>query len=72
MGYIKNTLANRNQTVKGGIIATEEDQGLKNALSVTPDIDFYKYNINFTLNNYFMNIIQYYLLNKEVFLKILV
>ena len=50
MGYIKNTVAKKDQIVRGCIIATDEDQGLKNALSVTPDIDFYKYNINFTLN----------------------
>ena len=50
MGYIKNNIATNNENVKGCIIATEEDQGLKNALSVTPDIDFYKYQVNFSLN----------------------
>ena len=50
MGFIKNTLATNQESVRGGIIATEEDQGLKNALLVTPDIDFYKYNINFSLD----------------------
>jgi len=50
MGYIKNNIATNNEKVRGCIIATEEDQGLTNALSVTPDIDFYKYQINFSLN----------------------
>ena len=50
MGYVKNKIAKNNQNVRGCIIATEEDQGLKNALSVTPDIDFYKYQVNFSLN----------------------
>jgi len=50
MGYIKSSVAKNQESVRGCIIATEEDQGLKNALSVTPHIDFYKYNINFSLN----------------------
>ena len=50
MGYVKNSIATNNENVKGCIIATEEDQGLKNALSVTPDIEFYKYQVNFSLN----------------------
>jgi len=50
MGYIKNNIAKNNQKVRGCIIATEEDQGLRNALSITPDIDFYKYQVNFSLN----------------------
>ena len=50
MGYVKSEMARNNQTVKGCIIATEEDRGLKRALSVTPDIDFYKYKINFSLD----------------------
>lgn len=50
MGYVKNSIATNNENVKGCIIATEEDQGLKNALSVTPDIEFYKYQVNFFLN----------------------
>ena len=50
MGYIKNNIAKNNQKVRGCIIVTEEDQGLRNALSITPDIDFYKYQVNFLLN----------------------
>ncbi len=50
MGYIKSSVAKNQESVRGCIIATEEDQGLKNALSVTPHIDFYKYKINFSLD----------------------
>ena len=49
MGYIKSQMASDNQAVKGCIIATEEDRGLRRALSVTPNVDFYKYQINFSL-----------------------
>ena len=49
MGYIKTNLATRNEDVKGCIIGTEEDQGLRNALTATPSIDFYRYKINFSV-----------------------
>lgn len=49
MGYVKEELAEQNQTVKGVIIAFEEDLRLKRALSVTQNIDFYTYKIHFKL-----------------------
>ena len=49
MGFIKKNIANNNEDVRGCIIATDNDLGLKNALSVNPLIDFYKYSINFSL-----------------------
>ena len=49
MGYIKNNLANENQTVKGIIIALDDDLSIQNALSVTTNIEFYKYKISFEL-----------------------
>lgn len=49
MGYIKNNVA-QNEDVRGCIIATEADQGLRNALSVVDNIDFYEYKINFEMN----------------------
>lgn len=49
MGYIKKFIALNNEKVRGCIIATEEDKGLKNALAVMPNIDFYRYKINFSL-----------------------
>ena len=49
MGYIKKTLATNNETVKGCIIGTKEDKNLVNAISMVPDIDFYRYNLSFSL-----------------------
>ena len=50
MGYIKDEVAEDDQSVKGIIIAFEDDQRIKRALSVTNNIDFYRYRINFSLN----------------------
>jgi len=50
MGYINKTLATDNKRVKGCIIGTHEDQNLVNAISMVPDIDFYRYNLNFSLD----------------------
>tara|TARA_B100000787_G_scaffold158096_1_gene135304 strand:- start:395 stop:1336 length:942 start_codon:yes stop_codon:yes gene_type:complete len=50
MGYIKDEIAENNQTVKGIIIAFEDDQRIRRALSVTNNIDFYRYRINFNLS----------------------
>lgn len=49
MGYVKDELAEKNQKVKGIIIAFEDDIRLRRALSVTQNINFYKYEINFSL-----------------------
>ena len=51
MGYIKHSLATNSEKVKGMIIALDEDTNLKDALSVTNDIDFMKYEIDFKLSN---------------------
>ena len=50
MGYIRKTLAKNNERVKGCIIGTQEDRNLVNAISMVPDIDFYRYELNFSLN----------------------
>lgn len=50
MGYIKKELATNDEKVKGCIIGKQEDRNLVNAISMVPDIDFYRYNINFSLN----------------------
>lgn len=50
MGYIKKTLATNNEKVKGCIIGTHEDKNLVNAISMVPDIDFYRYELNFSLS----------------------
>jgi restriction system protein len=49
MGYVKDELAENNQTVKGVIIAFESDNKIKRALSVTNNIDFYTYKVSFKL-----------------------
>ena len=49
MGFVKSDLAEENQKVKGVIIGLEDDLRLIRALSVTSNIDFYKYKVNFKL-----------------------
>jgi restriction system protein len=49
MGYVKDELAESNQKVRGILIALEDDIRLRRALSVTVNIDFYRYQVNFKL-----------------------
>jgi len=49
MGYVLEELAEENQTVKGIIIALEDDLRIKRALAVTKNIEFYRYQVNFKL-----------------------
>jgi restriction system protein len=49
MGYVLHELAEDNQTVKGVIIALEDDTRIRRALSVTKNIEFYRYQVNFKL-----------------------
>jgi restriction system protein len=49
MGYVKDELCEEGQTVKGIIIALEDDLRIRRALSVTTNIDFYRYKVNFKL-----------------------
>lgn len=49
MGYVKEELAEPNQEVKGIIIALEDDLKIKRALVMTPQIEFYRYQISFKL-----------------------
>lgn len=49
MGYVKEELAEANQKVKGIIIALEDDIRIKRALSVTNNIEFYRYQVSFKL-----------------------
>lgn len=49
MGYVKEELAESGQTVKGAIIAFEDDIRIRRVLSVAPNIDFYTYKISFKL-----------------------
>jgi len=49
MGYVIEELAEEDQTVKGVIIALEDDLRIKRALKVANNIEFYRYQINFKL-----------------------
>ena len=49
MGYVKDELAENNQVVKGVIIALDNDKRIKRALSVTSNIEFYRYQVSFKL-----------------------
>jgi len=49
MGYVQQELAEEGQTVHGIIIALEDDPKIRRALSMTPIIEFYRYQISFKL-----------------------
>jgi len=49
MGYVQDELAEKNQIVKGVIIGLEDDVKIKRALSVTKNIEFYRYQVSFKL-----------------------
>ena len=49
MGYVKEELAESNQTVRGIIIAFEHDIKIRRTLAVASNIDFYTYKIQFRL-----------------------
>jgi len=49
MGYVKEALTDGSQIVKGMIIALEDDLRIQRALSVTTNIDFYRYKVSFDL-----------------------
>ena len=49
MGYVLEELAEENQTVKGAIIALEDDLRIRRALKVAQNIEFYRYQISFQL-----------------------
>jgi restriction system protein len=49
MGYVQAELAEDHQRVKGVIIALEDDLRLRRALAVTQGIEFYRYQVSFTL-----------------------
>lgn len=49
MGYISEMIAEKDQSVKGAIIALEDDQKIRWALKVAPNIEFYRYEVTFDL-----------------------
>ena len=49
MGYVQEELAEKDQAVKGIIIALDDDLRIRRALSVTKNIEFYRYQVSFKL-----------------------
>lgn len=49
MGCVQEELAEENQTVKGVIIAMEDDQKIRRALAMASNIEFYRYQVSFKL-----------------------
>lgn len=49
MGYVAEELAEEGQTVRGCVIALEDDLRIRRALSVAPNIEFYRYQVSFKL-----------------------
>lgn len=49
MGFVQEDLLEDGQTVRGIIIALEDDLKLRRALAVTNNIEFYKYEVSFNL-----------------------
>ena len=49
MGYVQGELAEPGQTVRGVIIALDDDKRIRRALAVAANIEFYRYQIDFKL-----------------------
>lgn len=49
MGFVKDELCEPGQSVKGIIIGLDDDRRIQRALSVTQNIEFYRYEVNFKL-----------------------
>lgn len=49
MGYVQQELAETGQSVRGIIIALDDDQRIRRALSMAPSVAFYRYQVSFRL-----------------------
>ena len=49
MGYVKEDFAEDHQRVRGVIIALDDDKRIRRALQVAQGIDFYRYEVKFSL-----------------------
>ena len=49
MGYVLDVIADDDQEVRGAIIALDDDPRLRRALRVAPNVDFYRYEVDFRL-----------------------
>lgn len=50
MGFVKQDLAGKNDSVRGIVIALDDDLRLRNALYMVPNVSFYRYQIEFKLH----------------------
>ena len=49
MSYVQEELAEEGQTVLGAIVAHEDDARIRRALTMTPSVSFYRYQVSFKL-----------------------
>lgn len=49
MGCVSEDVAEPNQRVRGAIVALEDDPRIRKALAMVPDVDFYRYSIQFSM-----------------------
>jgi restriction system protein len=49
MGYVKEQIAESDQSVEGAIIAFDDDQKTRWAIATVPSISFYRYQVNFKI-----------------------
>jgi restriction system protein len=49
MGYVKEELLERGQSVQGMIIALEDDSRIRRALAMASNVAFYRYQVTFKL-----------------------
>jgi restriction system protein len=49
MGYVKEELLERGQSVQGMIIALEDDSRIRRALGMASNVAFYRYQVTFKL-----------------------
>ena len=50
MGFVNKDLCQDGKTVRGAIVAHQDDLGMRNALSMVKDVEFFKYSIDFKLS----------------------
>jgi restriction system protein len=50
MGFVKRDLCQEGKSVRGAIVAHQDDLGLRNAISMVDDVEFYRYSIDFKLS----------------------
>ena len=49
MGFIQREYCQDGKSVRGAIVANDDDLGIRNALSMVSGVDFYKYSVDFKL-----------------------